>query len=110
MKPALARRFRCPKCGAGPGVLCEGVGGPRTSHHRERHVYAARVMAETRAFLEAVGPHGATEAQLFARGVDVARLDDTLERGWVELHQYPEESSPCYRLTESGRALLRRRR
>jgi hypothetical protein len=67
-------------------------------------------MAKTRAFLEAVGPHGATEEQLRARGADVALLADTLERGWVELHQYPEESSPCYRLTESGRALLRRSR
>ena len=66
-------------------------------------------MAETRAFLEAVGRYGATKQQLRARAVSLKPLDDALRRGWVEPHQYPELSGCYYRLTDEGLALLRRR-
>jgi hypothetical protein len=105
----LAQRFRCPKCEAPPGEACEGEGGSRKRAHRERHDYAAAVMARTRELLAAIGRHGATERQLRARGVDLEMLPDVLRRRWVERYQYPEERGWCFRLTDSGRALLEKR-
>ena len=61
------------------------------------------MMARMPAFLEAIGPYGATEEQLRAQAVEPALLREAERRGWIERYQYPEERCWCYRLTASGR-------